>query len=82
MALGGEPVQFLDCDVKGYHFMGYLPSKSVFSQSQVEGKTILGYDNNNQIKQVLAGLWKKLRQEIHQLMPPELSKATTRAARS
>jgi MinD superfamily P-loop ATPase len=69
------------CDVKGYHFMGYLPYTRDFIQAQVEGKTILEYDSNNQIKQVVAGLWKKLRQEIHQLNPPEPSKATARAAR-
>jgi cellulose biosynthesis protein BcsQ len=76
-----EPVSLLDCDVKGYHFMGYLPYMRAFILTQVEGKTILGYDSNNQIKQVLAGLWKKLRQEIHRLNPPEPSKATVRAAR-
>ena len=64
-----EPVSLLDCDVKGYHFMGYLPYTRAFTQAQVEGKTILEYDSNNQIKQVLAGLWEKLRQEIHQLNP-------------
>ena len=76
-----EPVSLLDCDVKGCHFMGNLPSGCAFMQAQVEGKTILGYDSNNQIKQVLAGLWKKLRQEIHRLNPPGPSEATVRAAR-
>jgi nitrogenase subunit NifH len=76
----GEPVQRMDCEVRGYPFMGYLPAKSAFIQTQVEGKTILGYDSNNQIKQVLARLWKKLRQEIHRLNPPEPSKAAVRAA--
>jgi hypothetical protein len=74
-------VSLLDCGVKGYHFMRYLPSRCTFIQAQVEGKTIMGYDSNNQIKQVLAGLWKKLRQEIHRLNPPEPSEATVRAAR-
>ena len=69
------------CDVKGYHFMGYLPYTGAFTQAQVEGKTILEYDNNNSIKQVLAGIWEKLRQEIHQMHPPKPSKATARAAR-
>lgn len=77
----GEPVQLLDCDVKGYHFMGYLPYSRAFTQAQVEGKTILEYDSNNKIKQVLAGLWEKLRQEIHQMHPQEPPKATARAAR-
>jgi MinD superfamily P-loop ATPase len=78
MALG-EPVTLLDCDVKGYHFVGYLPYTSAFTQAQVEGKTILEYDSNNQTKQVLAGLWEKLRQEIHRMNPPEPSKAAARA---
>ena len=76
-----EPVSLLDCDVKGNHFMGNLPSGRAFIQAQVEGKRILEYDSNNLIKQVFAGLWKKLRQEIHRLNPPETSKATVRAAR-
>jgi MinD superfamily P-loop ATPase len=69
------------CDVKGYRFMGYLPYTRAFIQAQVEGKTILEYDSNNQIKQVLVGLWEKLCQEIHRLNPPETSRATARAAR-
>jgi nitrogenase subunit NifH len=74
------PVSLLDCGVKGYPFMGYLPARCAFIQTQVEGKTILEYDSNNQIKQVFAGLWKKLRPEIHRLNPPESSKAAVRAA--
>jgi cellulose biosynthesis protein BcsQ len=75
-----EPMSLLDCDVKGKLFMGNLPSRRAFVQAQVEGKTILEYDSNNQIKQVLAGLWEKLRQEIHRLNPPGPSEATVRAA--
>jgi hypothetical protein len=74
------PVSLLDCGVKGCHFMGYLPFRRAFTQAQVEGKTILGYDSNNQIKQVFAGLWKKLRPSIHRLNPPGPSEATVRAA--
>jgi MinD superfamily P-loop ATPase len=74
----GKPVQLLDCDVKSYHFMGNLPYRRAFTQAQVEGKTILEYDSNNQTKQVLAGLWEKLRQEIHRLNPPEPSIAAAR----
>ena len=77
----GVPVQLLDCNVKGNHFMGSLSFESAFIQAQVEGKTILEYDSNNLIKQVVAGLWKKLRQEIHRLNPPETSRAAARAAR-
>jgi MinD superfamily P-loop ATPase len=57
------------CDVKGYHFMGYPPYTRSFTQAQVEGKTILEYDSNNQIAQVLAGLWEKLCQEIQKIAP-------------
>jgi MinD superfamily P-loop ATPase len=70
------------CDIKGYHFMGYLPYTGAFTQAQLEGKTILEYDNNNLIKQVLAGIWEKLRQKINLMHPPEPSRATPRAARS
>ena len=57
------------CDLKGYHFLGYLPFTPSFTQAQVEGKTILEYDNNEQIKSVLVGLWEKLRQEIQKQNP-------------
>jgi MinD superfamily P-loop ATPase len=57
------------CDVKGYRFMGYLPFTPAFTRAQVEGKTILEYDNNDQIKQVLAGLWERLRQEMQKPHP-------------
>jgi MinD superfamily P-loop ATPase len=57
------------CDLKGYHFLGYLPFTPSFTQAQVEGKTILEYDNNERIKLVLVGLWEKLRQEIQKQNP-------------
>ncbi|MCX5887833.1 MAG: ATP-binding protein [Deltaproteobacteria bacterium] len=57
------------CDLKGYNFLGYLPFTPSFTQAQVEGKTILEYDNNEQIKSVLVGLWEKLRQEIQKQNP-------------
>ncbi len=57
------------CDLKGYHFLGYLPFTPSFTQAQVEGKTILEYNNNEIIKLVLAGLWEKLRQEIQKQNP-------------
>lgn len=57
------------CDLEGYHFLGYLPFTPSFTQAQVEGKTILEYDNNERIKPVLVGLWEKLRQEIQKQNP-------------
>ena len=44
------------CDVKSYRFMGYLPFSLAFTQAQVEGKTILEYDKNEEIREVLVGL--------------------------
>jgi hypothetical protein len=32
---------------KGYQFWGYFPCARAFTQGQVEGKTILEYDNND-----------------------------------
>jgi len=55
--------------LKSYHFLGYLPFTPAFTQAQVEGKTISEYNNNEQINQVLVGLWEKLRQEIQNLNP-------------
>jgi MinD superfamily P-loop ATPase len=52
------------CDVKAYRFLGYLPFTRAFIQAQVEGKSILEYNDNKQIKEVLVGLWEKLRQKI------------------
>jgi MinD superfamily P-loop ATPase len=57
------------CDLKGYHFLGYLPFTPAFTQAQVEGKTILEYNNNERLKPVLVGLWEKLRQEIQKQNP-------------
>ena len=36
--------------------MEYLPFSLAFTQAQVEGKTILEYDKNEEIRQVLVGL--------------------------
>jgi MinD superfamily P-loop ATPase len=57
------------CDFNDYHFLGYLPFTPSFTQAQVEGKSILEYDNNEQIKLALVGLWEKLRQEIQKQNP-------------
>jgi MinD superfamily P-loop ATPase len=54
------------CEGKGYHFMGYLPFTPAFTQAQVEGKTVMEY-NNEEIKEQLTNLWEKLRKEIQQL---------------
>jgi nitrogenase subunit NifH len=56
------------CDLKGYHFLGYLPFTPAFTQAQVEGKTIIEYDNN-QIKSQLSELWANLRKTIQQINP-------------
>jgi MinD superfamily P-loop ATPase len=56
------------CDFKGYHFLGYLPFTPAFTRAQVEGKTILEYDNN-QIKSQLIELWEKLRKAVQQTNP-------------
>jgi hypothetical protein len=55
--------------VKDYRFLGYLPFTEAFTRAQVEGKTILEYDNHKQIKQLLAKVWEKLRQEIPKMHP-------------
>jgi MinD superfamily P-loop ATPase len=62
------------CDVKTYQFLGYLPFTRAFVQAQVEGKTILEYDDNKQVKEVLVGLWEKLRQEIQAEIPSQPTK--------
>jgi MinD superfamily P-loop ATPase len=56
------------CDAKGYHFLGYLPFNPAFTRAQVEGKTIIEYDNN-QIKSELSELWAKLRKAVLQIKP-------------
>jgi MinD superfamily P-loop ATPase len=56
------------CDDKGYNFIGYLPFTPAFTQAQVEGKTILEYDNN-QIKSQLTELWEKLQKSVQQINP-------------
>ncbi|MEW6660070.1 MAG: 4Fe-4S binding protein [Thermodesulfobacteriota bacterium] len=57
------------CDLQGYRFLGYLPFSPAFTQAQVEGKTILEYDRDNQINQVIAGLWKRIRRELQKQDP-------------
>jgi MinD superfamily P-loop ATPase len=56
------------CDLKSYHFPGFLPFTAAFTQAQVEGKTILEYDNN-QIKSQLTELWEKLRKSVQPINP-------------
>ena len=54
------------CDVKGYHFMGYLPFTTAFTQAQVEGKTVVEFDGN-QLKSQLVELGAKLRTAVRHL---------------
>ena len=62
---GGAGKTAIDSNInQGYRFWGYFPFTRVFTYPQVEGKTILEYDNNEQIKLVFVGPWKNLRQEI------------------
>jgi hypothetical protein len=56
-------------DLEGGRLCEYLPFTRALSQAQVEGKTILEYNNNEQIKLVFVGLWEKLRQEIQKQNP-------------
>lgn len=65
----GKITSAANCDLKSYRVWGYLPFRRVFTQAQVEGKAILEYDYDEQIKLVLVGLWEKLRQELQKQKP-------------
>lgn len=57
-------VQF--CAARGYPFLGHLPFDPDFTRAQVEGKTIMEYDNKK-LQALLTEVWEKLRTEIGQL---------------
>jgi MinD superfamily P-loop ATPase len=57
-------VQF--CADQGYPFLGHLPFDPDFTRAQVEGKTIMEYDNK-QLHALLTEVWEQLQTEIDNL---------------
>jgi MinD superfamily P-loop ATPase len=51
------------CAARGHAFLGYLPFDPDFTRAQVEGKTIMEY-NNKKIQAILREVWEKLQNEI------------------
>jgi MinD superfamily P-loop ATPase len=51
------------CRARGYEFMGYLPFDSDFTRAQVEGKTIIEY-NDGPAKDAVMELWQKVSQAV------------------
>ncbi len=47
------------CEERGYVFLGYLPFEADFTRAQVEGKTIMEY-NNKKLQAILTEVWEKL----------------------
>jgi MinD superfamily P-loop ATPase len=56
------------CAGRGYPFLGYLPFDPDFTRAQVEGKTIMEYDNKR-LQVLLIEVWEQLRSEIDKLTP-------------
>jgi MinD superfamily P-loop ATPase len=54
------------CAGRGYPFLGHLPFDADFTRAQVEGKTIMEYDNKK-LQALLAEVWERLRAEIDNL---------------
>jgi MinD superfamily P-loop ATPase len=54
------------CLDRGYPFLGNLPFDPDFTRAQVEGKTIMEYDNKK-LGSLLAEVWEKLQREIDRL---------------
>ncbi|MFW6126629.1 MAG: ATP-binding protein [Thermodesulfobacteriota bacterium] len=52
----------------GYPFLGHLPFDPDFTRAQVEGKTIMEYDNEK-LHTLLNEVWEKLHAEIDKLKP-------------
>jgi MinD superfamily P-loop ATPase len=52
------------CGEKGYGFLGFLPFDADFTRAQVEGKTIIEY-NNKILQALLREVWEQLQSEIH-----------------
>jgi MinD superfamily P-loop ATPase len=51
------------CGERGYAFLGYLPFDPDFTRAQVEGKTIMEY-NNKKLQAILHEVWEKLENQI------------------
>jgi len=51
------------CGAKGYAFLGHLPYEPDFTRAQVEGKTIMEY-NNQRLPALLREVWEKLQSLI------------------
>jgi MinD superfamily P-loop ATPase len=54
------------CVDRGYPFLGHLPFDPDFTRAQVEGKTIMEYDNM-QLHGLLTEVWEQLQAEIDKL---------------
>jgi MinD superfamily P-loop ATPase len=54
------------CDGRGYPFLGHLPFDPDFTRAQVEGKTIMEYDNKI-LQVLLTEVWEQLRSAIDRL---------------
>uniref|UniRef100_A0A7V6A556 (4Fe-4S)-binding protein n=1 Tax=Desulfobacca acetoxidans TaxID=60893 RepID=A0A7V6A556_9BACT len=54
------------CADRGYPFLGHLPFDPDFTRAQVEGKTIIEY-NNKRLQALLTEIWEHLRSEIDNL---------------
>jgi MinD superfamily P-loop ATPase len=59
-----EIAQF--CGERGYGFLGHLPFDADFTRAQVEGKTIMEY-NNKKLQAILREVWGKLQSETQGL---------------
>jgi MinD superfamily P-loop ATPase len=51
------------CGARGYAFLGYLPFDPDFTRAQVEGKTIIEY-NNQKLQALLQEVWEQLKSKI------------------
>ena len=54
------------CAARGYPFLGHLPFDPDFTRAQVEGKTIMEYDNKT-LQAILTEVWEHLRSAIDNL---------------
>jgi MinD superfamily P-loop ATPase len=54
------------CASRGYPFLGHLPFDPDFTRAQVEGKTIIEYDNKK-LRSLLSEVWEQLQAEIDKL---------------
>jgi len=58
------------CQAKGYAFLGHLPFDPDFTRAQVEGKTIMEY-NNKKLPALLREVWEQLQNQITGRQPIE-----------